>query len=159
MNHKNKNKKPMIGVTPLCDDELQSIWMLPSYLQAIQGAGGAPVILPFAEQMEALPPVSTVITTRRSRTLHPVFLSLPFNGIRYFCFIRIKTKCGCFSCLWIIANRKTGSVRYGQMSTQRQAFLLLRSCVKTGINQRFDNGIRVSRIRAVLDIYNFLIRE
>lgn len=42
----------MIGVTPLYDDQRQSIWMLPSYLQAIQVAGGIPVMLPFAEQVE-----------------------------------------------------------------------------------------------------------
>jgi putative glutamine amidotransferase len=38
--------KPIIGVTPLWDEERQSVWMLPEYLDAIRAAGGIPVILP-----------------------------------------------------------------------------------------------------------------
>lgn len=38
--------KPIIGVTPLWDEERQSVWMLPEYLDAIRTAGGIPVILP-----------------------------------------------------------------------------------------------------------------
>lgn len=38
--------KKIIGVVPLWDDEKQSIWMLPGYLDRITQAGGIPVILP-----------------------------------------------------------------------------------------------------------------
>ncbi len=38
--------KPIIGVMPLWDDEKDSIWMLPGYLDGIRQAGGVPVILP-----------------------------------------------------------------------------------------------------------------
>ncbi len=38
--------KPMIGVIPLYDDEKDSIWMLPGYMDGISFAGGLPVILP-----------------------------------------------------------------------------------------------------------------
>ncbi|WP_426350949.1 gamma-glutamyl-gamma-aminobutyrate hydrolase family protein [Alloiococcus sp. CFN-8] len=38
--------KPIIGVTPLFDDEKNSIWMLPEYLEAVKLAGGLPIILP-----------------------------------------------------------------------------------------------------------------
>ncbi len=38
--------KPIIGVTPLWDDEKSSIWMLPGYLDAIREGGGVPIILP-----------------------------------------------------------------------------------------------------------------
>ena len=38
---------PLIGVTPLWDEERQSVWMLPDYLEGIQQAGGVPVVLPF----------------------------------------------------------------------------------------------------------------
>lgn len=37
---------PIIGVTPLWDDERKSIWMLPDYLDGIKAAGGIPVVLP-----------------------------------------------------------------------------------------------------------------
>lgn len=39
-------KKPIIAVSPLWDDEKQSIWMLPAYMDGIKEAGGIPVILP-----------------------------------------------------------------------------------------------------------------
>ena len=39
--------KPLIGVTPLWDVELDSLWMLPDYLGGIREAGGVPVVLPF----------------------------------------------------------------------------------------------------------------
>ena len=38
--------KPVIGVTALFDDEKDSIWMLPGYMDGIRLAGGLPVILP-----------------------------------------------------------------------------------------------------------------
>ena len=36
--------KPLIGIAPLFDDERNSIWMLPDYMNAIRHAGGVPVI-------------------------------------------------------------------------------------------------------------------
>lgn len=38
--------KKVIGVTPIWDDEKQSIWMLPGYMDRVAQAGGIPVILP-----------------------------------------------------------------------------------------------------------------
>ena len=40
--------KPIIGVMPLWDDEKESIWMLPGYLEGIERAGGVPVIFPLS---------------------------------------------------------------------------------------------------------------
>jgi hypothetical protein len=40
--------KPIIGVMPLWDDEKESIWMLPGYMDGIQYAGGIPVVLSFS---------------------------------------------------------------------------------------------------------------
>lgn len=45
-------KKPIIAVTALFDDEKDSIWMLPSYLNAIIEAGGIPIILPLIDNKE-----------------------------------------------------------------------------------------------------------
>jgi len=44
--------KPIIGVTPLFDDEKDSIWMLPGYMDGIMAAGGLPIVLPFADTPE-----------------------------------------------------------------------------------------------------------
>ena len=45
---------PLIGVTPLWDEERQSVWMLPDYLEGIQQAGGVPVVLPFDPSLAAI---------------------------------------------------------------------------------------------------------
>ena len=37
-------RKPIVGVMPLWDDEKDSIWMLPGYMDGISGAGAIPVI-------------------------------------------------------------------------------------------------------------------
>lgn len=42
--------KPIIGVMPLWDDDKQSIWMLPGYMDGIQQAGGSPIIFPFSTE-------------------------------------------------------------------------------------------------------------
>ncbi len=38
--------KKLVGVVPLWDDQKQSIWMLPGYLDGVYAAGATPVILP-----------------------------------------------------------------------------------------------------------------
>ena len=47
-------QKPVIGVIPLWDEEKDSIWMVPGYLDGIRDAGGIPVILPLQPEMEDL---------------------------------------------------------------------------------------------------------
>ena len=47
-------KKPVVGVMPLWDDEKESIWMLPGYLDGITEAGGLPVILPLTGEEDDL---------------------------------------------------------------------------------------------------------
>lgn len=46
--------KPIIGITPLWDDEKESLWMLPGYMDGIRTAGGLPVMLPLTSDPEAL---------------------------------------------------------------------------------------------------------
>ncbi len=38
-------EQPIIGVIPLWDEEKDSIWMLPGYMQGLEEAGAVPVIL------------------------------------------------------------------------------------------------------------------
>lgn len=49
-----KRNRPLIGVTPLWDAELRSVWMLPDYLDGIREAGGVPVVLPLEADAEAI---------------------------------------------------------------------------------------------------------
>ncbi len=42
--------KPVIGVTPLYDEQKNSIWMLPGYMEGIAQAGGVPIILPLGAE-------------------------------------------------------------------------------------------------------------
>ena len=46
--------KPLIGVTPLYDNALESVWMIPGYLEALSACGALPVILPFSFSDAAL---------------------------------------------------------------------------------------------------------
>ena len=44
--------KPIIGVIPLWDDEKDSIWMFPGYMDGISEAGGLPIIFPFTSDSQ-----------------------------------------------------------------------------------------------------------
>ena len=47
-------KKPLIGVTPLFDDRMNSYWMIPGYMKGIMKAGGVPVILPLTNDGDSI---------------------------------------------------------------------------------------------------------
>lgn len=46
--------RPVIGVIPLFDEEKDSIWMVPGYMEGIRSAGGLPVILPLKADEEMI---------------------------------------------------------------------------------------------------------
>lgn len=46
--------KPLIGLLPLVDEERNSYWMLPEYMEAVEKSGGIPVMLPLMEEPETL---------------------------------------------------------------------------------------------------------
>lgn len=41
--------KPLIGLIPLVDDERESLWMLPGYMDGIRTSGGLPIMLPLTD--------------------------------------------------------------------------------------------------------------
>ena len=45
--------KKIVGVTPLWDEQLQSVWMLSDYTKALEACGLVPVILPLTADPEA----------------------------------------------------------------------------------------------------------
>ncbi|MFP3089695.1 gamma-glutamyl-gamma-aminobutyrate hydrolase family protein [Treponema sp. TIM-1] len=47
-------ERPLIGVVPLWDEEKDSLWMLPGYLEGILRAGGLPLMLPLTTDTGAL---------------------------------------------------------------------------------------------------------
>lgn len=46
--------KPLLGLIPLVDDKLESLWMLPGYMDGVAQAGGIPVMLPLTEDASDL---------------------------------------------------------------------------------------------------------
>ncbi len=50
--------KPLIGITPLWDEEQKSFWMLPGYLEGILRSGGIPVIVPMNAERNVIAQVA-----------------------------------------------------------------------------------------------------
>lgn len=46
--------KPVIGLIPLYDDEKESYWMLPGYMQVLELCGALPIMLPLTDDKNAL---------------------------------------------------------------------------------------------------------
>lgn len=49
--------RPLIAVVPLVDSGRESYWMLPGYLEGVEAAGGAPVVLPLTGDVQVLEPI------------------------------------------------------------------------------------------------------
>ena len=47
-------KKPLIGIVPLVDEQRESLWMLPGYMDGVSQGGGVPVMLPLTDDPAAL---------------------------------------------------------------------------------------------------------
>ena len=52
---------PVVGVTPLWDEEKQSLWMLPGYLDGLRQAGCLPMILPLTKEPEEIDQMLTMV--------------------------------------------------------------------------------------------------
>lgn len=46
--------KPVIGLPPLWDDDKESMWMLPGYMNGIRQAGALPLMLPLTEDRDEI---------------------------------------------------------------------------------------------------------
>ena len=53
--------KPTIGLIPLWDDEKESLWMLPGYMDGIREAGGIPIMLPLSTDVEEIEQLMTMV--------------------------------------------------------------------------------------------------
>lgn len=45
---------PVVGIVPLVDDKLESLWMLPGYMDAVLEAGGVPIMLPLSRDYDVI---------------------------------------------------------------------------------------------------------
>ena len=52
---------PVVGVTPLWDEEKQSLWMLPGYLNGLRQAGCLPMILPLTKGPKEIDQMLTMV--------------------------------------------------------------------------------------------------
>ena len=52
--NKTERLRPVVGLIPLWDDEKESLWMLPGYMDGIREAGGIPLMFPLTEKEEEL---------------------------------------------------------------------------------------------------------
>ncbi len=52
--------KPVIGVMPLFDEEKDSIWMVPGYMEGIRRAGGIPLMVPLWCEGEDLEQINDI---------------------------------------------------------------------------------------------------
>ena len=52
---------PVVGVTPLWDNEKQSLWMLPGYLEGLRQAGCLPVILPLTKEPKEIDQILSLV--------------------------------------------------------------------------------------------------
>ena len=50
--------KPIIGIMPLWDDEKESFWMLPGYMDGVKAAGGLPIMLPMTDDADEIEQLS-----------------------------------------------------------------------------------------------------
>ena len=46
--------RPVIGILPLWDDDKNSLWMLPGYMDGIRQAGGLAIVLPFTDEKDEI---------------------------------------------------------------------------------------------------------
>ena len=46
--------RPVIGILPLWDDDKDSLWMLPGYMDGIRQAGGLAIVLPFTDEKDEI---------------------------------------------------------------------------------------------------------
>ena len=46
--------RPIVGVMPLWDDDKESLWMLPGYLDGLEDAGATPVVFPLIEDKDEI---------------------------------------------------------------------------------------------------------
>lgn len=71
-------KKPIIGLVPLFDDEKESLWMLPGYMDGITEAGGIPIILPLTADKAAINQLLDTVDGIMMTGGHDVLLSDEF---------------------------------------------------------------------------------
>ena len=81
--------KPIIGIIPLVDEEKDSLWMLPGYMNGIEKAGGIPIMFPLTSDAddikELLTNVQGVLFTGGHDVNPAIYNETPINQTVSFC--------------------------------------------------------------------------
>jgi putative glutamine amidotransferase len=84
--------KPIIGVMPLWDEEKDSIWMLPGYMDGIREAGGLPLIFPLTDDAEDLKRLVSmcrgILLTGGQDVAPEIYHETPLEGLIEGCTLR-----------------------------------------------------------------------
>ena len=81
--------KPIIGIIPLVDEEKDSLWMLPGYMNGISEVGGIPIMLPLTSDAddikELLSKVQGILFTGGHDVNPAIYNEAPINQTVSFC--------------------------------------------------------------------------
>ena len=81
--------KPTVGVLPLWDEDKNSIWMLPGYMDGLLSAGALPVILPFSTENSDLERIFEIcdgfLFTGGQDVSPALYNEIPIDGINCIC--------------------------------------------------------------------------
>ena len=96
-------KKPLIGVTPLLDTELDSLWMLPGYFRLVEQAGGVPVMLPLTRDGDALARLAAGLDgllVTGGPDVNPALYGVPDSGLCHMCPLRDEVEAALLRLFW-----------------------------------------------------------
>ena len=81
--------KPVVGVMPLWDEDKDSIWMLPGYIEGIRAAGGTAVTFPFTDDEEEISRLMELcdgfLFTGGQDVSPEIYGEKPLDGLKDFC--------------------------------------------------------------------------
>lgn len=103
-------KKPVIGVIPLYDEERDSVWMIPGYLQGILEAGGIPIIIPLYVSTEEIEQLNKMIDGYLLTGGHDVEPELYGRHRTSYCGVACKERDSLEQMLYEIAYRDNKAV-------------------------------------------------
>ena len=96
-------KKPLIGVTPLLDTELDSLWMQPGYFRLVEQAGGVPVMLPLTRDGYALARLAAGLDgllVTGGPDVNPALYGVPDSGLCHMCPLRDEVEAALLRLFW-----------------------------------------------------------
>ena len=108
---------PIIGITPLWDEEKDSLWMLPGYMDGVRNSGGLPIMLPLTSDKDLIKQICRMVDGLLFTGGHDIFPGM------YGC--ETNECCGPICCLTPLLVLAVISVRTSSRANPvRHAYLL-----------------------------------